>query len=621
MPGAGPRDPITDPTTSQADADPPERNPIPVDTRRLILALVLSFAVLAAWSYFFPQPEPVRPPTPAAETAPTEAAPDMAAPRAGADGEQPDRAEAGDGQEALLEAPEAEEEILTDAERTVVVENDRFRAELSNRGAVIVSFELKQHESRDDGGLVDLVRRRVAGPYPFGLVGADDRPLPLDDALFTVEESGGAGDRDVIFRYRGPAGAAEKRFTFNGDETFDVAITVDRPRDWGLWLGPGLRNAGPEELDERFARGGVYRLGGEVERVDGKGADEVVSLPGSGLAWAGLDDHYFLTALFPHHGADVRGVRYLPVLLEPAGERAWSFIPVPEGGPAKAQEDLPTTLAMVMEPAGGRLEVGAFWGAKDLERLAAAAPGLEDTVGFGMFGWFSKGLLVGLLWIHDNVVANYGWAIVLLTVAIKLVLLPLTHKSYISMRKMQGLAPKMQAIRDRYRPKLRDKKGRPDVEMQRKMNEEIMGLYKAEGVNPAGGCLPMLLQLPVLFAFYRLLDMAVELRGEPWIFWINDLSLKDPFYVLPIVMGATQFLQQRMTPMAGDPMQRRIFQLMPVFMTVLFLGFPSGLVLYWLTNNVLTIAQQAVYNRVLGDQTEKTDGKKGATKGKGGRKK
>ena len=123
----------------------------------------------------------------------------------------------------------------------------------------------------------------------------------------------------------------------------------------------------------------------------------------------------------------------------------------------------------------------------------------------------------------------------------------------------------------------------------------------------------------MLFAFYRLLDLAVELRGEPWILWIHDLSLKDPYYVLPIVMGATQFIQTRMTPMAGDPMQRRIFQLMPVFMTVLFIGFPSGLVLYWLTNNVLTIAQQAVYNRVLGEKDEKADGKKGAKKGKGGR--
>jgi YidC/Oxa1 family membrane protein insertase len=125
-----------------------------------------------------------------------------------------------------------------------------------------------------------------------------------------------------------------------------------------------------------------------------------------------------------------------------------------------------------------------------------------------------------------------------------------------------------------------------------------MGLYRAEGVNPAGGCLPLLLQMPILFAFYKLLSIAVELRGAPWLLWITDLSVKDPYYVLPIVMGVTQFLQVRMAPPAGDPMQRRIFMLMPVFMTFLFLGFPSGLVLYWLTNNVLTIVQQGVYNHL-----------------------
>jgi YidC/Oxa1 family membrane protein insertase len=204
---------------------------------------------------------------------------------------------------------------------------------------------------------------------------------------------------------------------------------------------------------------------------------------------------------------------------------------------------------------------------------------------------------VGLHWIHDNVVANYGWAIVLMTLLIRILILPLTHHSTKSMRKMQELNPKIQSIRERYRTKLKDKQGRPNLEMQRKMNEEVMGLYKAHGVNPAGGCLPILLQMPILFAFYGLLSTAAELRGAPWMLWIRDLSVHDPYYVLPIIMGATQFLQVRMAPQAGDPMQRRIFQLMPIFMTFLFLGFPSGLVLYWLTSNVLTIAQQWVYNR------------------------
>ena len=142
-------------------------------------------------------------------------------------------------------------------------------------------------------------------------------------------------------------------------------------------------------------------------------------------------------------------------------------------------------------------------------------------------------------------VANYGWAIVFLTFLVRLVLFPLTHKSTVSMRKMQALNPQIQAIRQKYRAKLKDKKGRPNAEAQRKMNEEIMGLYKKEGVNPAGGCLPILLQMPVLFAFYSLLSAAVELRGAPWILWIQDLSAPDPYYVLPIVMGASQYVQQK----------------------------------------------------------------------------
>ncbi|HEX7199074.1 MAG TPA: membrane protein insertase YidC, partial [Dongiaceae bacterium] len=206
-------------------------------------------------------------------------------------------------------------------------------------------------------------------------------------------------------------------------------------------------------------------------------------------------------------------------------------------------------------------------------------------------------LLAGLHWTYDHVLPNYGWAIILMTVLIKVLLLPLTHHSTMSMRKMQVLNPRMQAIRDRYRPKLKDKQGRPNLEMQRKMNEEVMALYKAEGVNPVGGCLPLLVQMPILYAFYRLLSTSVELRHAPWMLWVHDLSAPDPHLILPLIMGATQFLQVKLAPQSGDPAQRRLFLLMPLFMLIFFLSAPSGLVLYWLTNNVLTIVQQAVYNR------------------------
>jgi YidC/Oxa1 family membrane protein insertase len=163
---------------------------------------------------------------------------------------------------------------------------------------------------------------------------------------------------------------------------------------------------------------------------------------------------------------------------------------------------------------------------------------------------------------------------------------------------MQELNPKVQAIRSKYRPKLKDKQGRPNVEAQRLQNEEIMALYKKAGVNPVSGCFPILLQMPVFFAFFRLLSTAVELRGADWLLWIQDLSAKDPYYILPLVMGATSVLMQKMMPQSPEPMQRRMMQLMPIMFTVFALAFPSGLVLYWVTNNLLTMVQQAVMNQV-----------------------
>jgi YidC/Oxa1 family membrane protein insertase len=308
-----------------------------------------------------------------------------------------------------------------------------------------------------------------------------------------------------------------------------------------------------------------------------------------------LADQYFIAALRPRDGVDE--VVLAPQVMVEEADRSWSFHPVGSDVP-EAEKDAPRELALQLQPSGDAMALQAFWGAKNHQRLAALEWGLEETVNFGIFGFLARWLLVGLLWIHDNIVHNYGWAIVLMTLGIKILLLPLSHKAMVSAQKMREIQPQMQAVRAKWRGKLRDKNGRMNFEAQRKMNEEIRDLTQQAGVNPAGGCLPMLLQMPVLFAFYYLLIASVELRGADWTLWINDLSVRDPYYVLPLVMGATQFLQMKMTPMSADPMQRRIMMLMPVVFTVFFLGFPAGLVLYWLTNNVLTIVQQMIYNRL-----------------------
>jgi YidC/Oxa1 family membrane protein insertase len=186
-----------------------------------------------------------------------------------------------------------------------------------------------------------------------------------------------------------------------------------------------------------------------------------------------------------------------------------------------------------------------------------------------------------------------------LTVCIKILMAPLTHKSYVSSRKMQALQPKMAAIKARWRSKLKDKKGRPNMEAQKKQNEELQALMREEGVNPLGGCLPILLQMPFFFSFFALLRNSVDLWNAPWAFWIHDLSLKDPYFVLPVIMGASQFLQQRLIGSTSmEPSQRMMMNIMPIMFMFFFMQAPSGLVLYWVTSNLLTIAQQGVYQRL-----------------------
>lgn len=557
-----------------------------MDNRRLFIAVLLSLAVLLVWQYFVPTQPPKkpgpRPGTTSPET-PKSSEPAGGGPSAGA----PGTAEA-----ATLPAGQP---VQGSREERIVLESAWARAVFSSRGAQLVSYQLKQHTGAD-GKPLEMVRARREGPYPFGLVERGGGGHPLNAVLF-ASQAGRPGD--AVFLYRGPAGSAEKRFRFNAQGLLEAEVRAPGQRGWSVLLGPGARDFTPAELESRYLhRSGVADAGGKIEVFDPQEAEGPIALPAESLRWAGLQDNYYLTAAIPGEGL-ARAVLE-PLLVEPGPAGAGStFRPLPP--PARITEDekkLKLEFRLLLEPSGDRLVLSAVLGAKEYDRLAALPYGLERAVDLGFFAFLARPLLAGLHWIHDNVVANYGWAIILMTVLIKILLLPLTHKSYVSMQKMQQLNPKMQAIRDRYKGKMRDKQGKPNVEAQRKMNEEIMGLYKAEGVNPAGGCLPMLLQLPILFAFFNLLTAAVELRNASWILWIRDLSQFDPFYVLPLVMTFTQFIQTRMTPMTGDPMQRRMFQLMPLFMLFFFVWSPSGLVLYWLTNNILTIIQQGVYNHL-----------------------
>jgi YidC/Oxa1 family membrane protein insertase len=580
---------------------------------------------MIAWGYFFPPPEPQRPPElpPAVSQETAEAVPTPPPQQEAAVVESASPVAAAEPPETLSGEVTAELETIAGvAEERVVVTSDTYRAEFTSRGAQLVSFQLLEHQS-SDGGPVDLIRARATDPHLFGFATVEGVSSVFNEVLFKIERSSGELGREALtFLYQGPEGRVEKRFTLQPNGLMDVEIDTATDLPWTLVLGPGVRNPSTAEMDNRFARrSAVYRVADGVERIDPARVKAPERLSAVGLQWVGLDDSYFLTAIVPQEGLE--GVVVQPVVVIPGGEEGMTvfsaFRDLEELG--EAERDLGRELYLFLQPQGGQFRGSAYLGAKQFDRLAALPYGLEETVRLGWFKFLSLPLLWGLRWIHDNVVANYGWAIILMTILIRLILFPLTHKSTVSMQKMQEINPKVQAIRQKYRSKLKDKQGRPNPEMQRKMNEETMALYKTEGVNPAGGCLPMLLQIPVLFAFSNILSASIEIRHAPWILWITDLSAKDPLYVLPIVMGATQFLQQKMTPAAGDPMQRRMFALMPIFFTILFLGFPSGLVLYWLTNNVLGIGQQYLYKRMREAKAEAAKQSGGGSHGKGGKKK
>ena len=222
---------------------------------------------------------------------------------------------------------------------------------------------------------------------------------------------------------------------------------------------------------------------------------------------------------------------------------------------------------------------GLYVGPKDQRRLEQIAPNLNLTIDYGFLWWIALPLFLLLDWLHDFA-QNWGLAIILLTVIVKLILFPLTAASYRSMANMRRVAPQMKRLQERY------------ADDRQKLSQEMMALYKKEQVNPLGGCLPMLLPMPIFLALYWVLFESVELRHAPFLLWIDDLAAMDPFFVLPLLMGATMYLQQLMSPAMGDPMQQRIMRIMPVMFTVLFLFFPAGLVLYWLVNNVISIGQQ-----------------------------
>ena len=249
-----------------------------------------------------------------------------------------------------------------------------------------------------------------------------------------------------------------------------------------------------------------------------------------------------------------------------------------------------TTADVVLE--GSNIAGTMYMGPKSYDGLKAIGHHYEKIVNFGFFGIFSKWLFIALKWLN-GLIGNYGWSIILLTILIRLLIYPVSHAGLKSMKEMQRVQPKMKEIQAKY------KKYGNDLSKKQEMNKEIQELYKKEGVNPLGGCLPMLLQMPIFFAFWSLLLNVIELRHAGFMFWIHDLSAFDPYYVLPVLMGITQLISQVITPSTGDANQRRMMYLLPIVFTVFLAKAPSGLIVYWTTNNLFQIVQQFLINRSL----------------------
>jgi YidC/Oxa1 family membrane protein insertase len=402
----------------------------------------------------------------------------------------------------------------------------------------------------------------------------------------------------------------EKTLTLtSGSHLVDLQVTVHdtagRPLpEARIFWGPGMGRPTETQTKDRYYFSGraiAAATLGEVEHLDRNkvpGPTPLVA-PG-GLRYTGLEEKYFAAVFLPPMDAGTA-----PLLPPQAGN---AMVELYEESTVNAKGEPVTqprlALTLPISGAGGDGSYALFVGPKDSQLLREidvdTGYGLSRLVDWGFFWFLAKPLYASLVWLH-GIVGNYGLAIIILTIVIKLLFFPLTQRAMVKMRrtqeKMSVLQPRMKSIREKYRRK-------KDPDSRKKMNQEIMALYQKEGVNPMGGmagCMPLLLQLPILYGMYRVLSQALELRGAPFILWIQDLSLADPIWVTPLVMGATMLIQQLMAmTKAKDPQQRqqqRMMLFMPIMFTWFFLGLPSGLVLYWLVNNVLGIGQQWLINR------------------------
>lgn len=457
--------------------------------------------------------------------------------------------------------------------REITVDARFYTAVFTTKGGTLKSFKLKGYHKTQakDAELIELVQIMPGMPGPLGLTFTDSNIIVPADGIYETNESGldlmKAPDRNrltLISTYPNQI-KIEKVYTFNPNG-YDIEMEIrvsnlsNEPINqnallsWHEYVDPKT------ETDSYTHEGPVISVAKSVEREEVKEikAEKVF---GPDVSWGGFETKYFIAAMVPRNPSLTSMV---------VSQDSRNMVTTSLRGPKHL---IPTGQV-------GLFNYTLYLGPKDYSILKALDVGLEDAIDFGSWmKWLAMPMLLVIKFIN-NYVNNYGIAIIILTFLIKIAFWPLGNKSYKSMKEMQKLQPKIAELREKYKNE------------KQKIGQETMALYKAHKVNPLGGCLPMVVQIPVFFGLYRTLMQAIELRHAPFLWWIQDLSDKDPYYITPIIMGATMFIQQKMSPPAGDPMQQKIMLIMPVVFTFLFLTFPSGLVIYWLFNNILSIGQQ-----------------------------
>ena len=520
--------------------------------RRTLLAIVISIAILLLWNFLFVEPKSPQQPqvvqqeesTPAEESA----APRIPSPRT--DLPQP----------------------AVSSGEPIIIETPLYRARWNTAGGALVSLQLKDYRENlsPDSAPVDIVET------PIPLVSVNEQFM--DQSIIYEASKIGESDipQELVFSAQlGPGVTLKKIYSIEpGTYTLGYRTVVENSTSSPVTADVDLYLNGVYPLDEDkdgYAFQGPVLLNGnhleefKVSKVKKVGVFREFT---GEIKWFGFEDKYFLTTLVPKESPETT----LTI--------------------QRTSEDI---VRLKYDAAPSRIEPGSsmnreytiFSGPKELETLKSAGHDLKKALDFGFFDIIAKPLLIGMNWIY-SFTGSYGWSIIILTIVIKILLYPLTLKSFTSMKELQKIQPLMKELQAKYK------------EDKQKLNQEMMKLYSEHKINPMGGCLPMVLQIPILFALYRMFYSAIELRHTSFHLvgsWLPDLSAKDPYYITPILMGLSQFVMQKMTPTPGDPTQQKIMLIMPIFFTVLFLNFPSGLVIYWLVSNILSIIQQAYINR------------------------